>query len=409
MFLSVCYRLSLRRAPHDPQSYRHRSRGYRSAVFASLFLLLIGSVAEQSAVAETKQARTAQQRQQQQKKINDSALMILSAHPGTSYFTLARDIVTAVGETEELRLMAVDGAGGADNLRDLIYLRGIDLALVPANVLAHPSTAASFGPNLAQRLTYVAQLYGEEIHILAGRAIASLEDLRGKKIAIPPQDGNVTFSVNDLLERLNIGAEVVVMATPDAIDEVRSGAVAALVLMGGKPLRTVVSLPKDGSLRLLPLPHTEALADAYAPAAFRSSDYPSLIPDGQTIETVSVGAVLVANNVPKTDDAYRRVARFVPAFFSALSELAGPQWHPKWSEVNLAADVTSLPRFAAAREWLVRIRRQQATAMQKGFEEFLNTTGNPGLATLSPAQRQELFEEFVKWTRKSVAPPQPRR
>ena len=164
---------------------------------------------------------------------------------------MARDIAAAIGETEELRLLAVDGAGGADNIRDLLFLRGIDLALVPANVLAHPSTAASFGPNLPQRLNFVVQLYSEEIHILAGRTIASLEDLRGKKIAIPRHDANAEFSVNDLLQRLGIEAEVVAMAVPDAIDEVRSGAVAALVLMGGKPLRTVASLPKDGSLRLL--------------------------------------------------------------------------------------------------------------------------------------------------------------
>src|SRR5262249_47054616 len=142
MFLSACYRSSLARAHHDAQSYRYRSHRYASAVLASLFLLLIASTAEQSARAQTNQ--TKQARAAQQKKINDSALMILSARPGTSYFTMAHDIATAVGETEELRLMAVDGAGGADNLRDLIYLRGIDLALVSANVLAHPSTAASF-------------------------------------------------------------------------------------------------------------------------------------------------------------------------------------------------------------------------------------------------------------------------
>jgi len=399
MYLSACYRSSLLRAQHDAQSYRHRSRRYRSTVFASLLLLLIGWTAEQSAVAQTRQARAEQQR-----KINDSALMILSARPGTSYFTMARDIAAAVGETEELRLIAVDGAGGADNLRDLLYLRGIDLALVPANVLAHAGTAAAFGPNLGQRLTHVAQLYGEEIHILAGRAIASVEDLRGKKIAIPRHDRNAEFTVNDLMERLKINVELVAMATPDAIDEVRSGAVAALVLMGGKPVRTVASLPKDGSLRLLPLPYAEGLTDAYTPAAFRSSDYPSLVPDGQTVETVTVAAVLVA----KSDDPSRRVARFVPAFFSALSELAGPQWHPKWSEVNLAADMTSLPRFAAAKEWLVRTRQQQADAMQKNFEEFLSATGGPALATLPPGQRKELFEEFVKWTRKSVGTPQPR-
>jgi TRAP-type uncharacterized transport system substrate-binding protein len=365
-------------------------------------MLVVGWAAERSAFAQPKQQRAAQQ-----KKINESALMILSGRPGTTYFTMARDIVSAIGETSDLRLMAVDGAGGADNIRDLLYLRGIDLALVPANVLSHPSTAATFGPNVPQRLHYIARLYGEEIHVLAGRGIGSIGDLRGKKIAVPLQDGNAAFSVNDLLQNLQIEAEVVPMTPADAVDEVRSGALAALVTMGGKPLRFVAGLPKDGSLRLLPLPHGEHLGDAYTPSAFRSTDYPSLISDGQSVETVSVGAVLVANNLPKADESYRRIAKFVPAFFSALSELAGPQWHPKWSEVNLAADLTSLPRFAASTEWLARIKKQQAVAMQQGFEKFLSTTGASGPA-LSPKQRRELFEEFVKWTRGSAGTPQRR-
>jgi TRAP transporter TAXI family solute receptor len=407
MRLSVCFRVSNPHAPGDAQCYRSEARRYRPTVLAIVLVLLIGWNAEQSALGETK-SQPKNQRAAQQKKVNDSALLISSGRPGTSYFAMARDIVSAIGETDELRLVAVDSGGGTDNIRDLLFLRGIDLALVPANVLAHASTAASFGPAFPQRVNYISQLYSEEIHILVGRDIASIEDLRGRKVAVPRQDGNAEFSVNDLLQRLQVEAEVVPLAEADAIDELRSGAIAALVLMGGKPLRSVASIPKDGSLRLLPLPHAEPLGDAYAPAAFRSSDYPSLIADGQTVETVSVGAVLVANNMAKTDESYRRVAKFVPAFFTALSELAGPQWHPKWSEVNLATDLAGWARFAAARELLTKIRREQATAMQKNFEEFLSTTGGPGLSTLSPKQRRELFEEFIKWSRKSVDTSQPR-
>lgn len=367
-----------------------------------MLVLLMGWSAEQSTFAQSKPQRAAQQ-----KKVNESALMMTSGRPGTSYFAMARDVAAAIGETDDLRLVAVDGGGGTDNIRDLLFLRGIDLALVPVNVLAHASTTASFGPALPQRLNYISQLYSEEIHILAGRGIASVEDLRGKRVAVSRQDGNAEFSINDLLQRLQVEAQVVRIAQADALDEVRSGAIAALVLMGGKPLRSLASLPKDGSLRFLPLPHAQALGDAYAPAAFRSADYPSLIADGQTVETVSVGAVLIANNVAKTEESYRRIAKFVPAFFTALSELAGPQWHPKWSEVNLATELRGWTRFAAASEWLTRIKREQAAAVQKGFEEFLGTTGGPGLSTLSPKQRRELFEEFIKWTRRSGdTPPQ---
>jgi TRAP-type uncharacterized transport system substrate-binding protein len=361
---------------------------------------LMGGLAGQAAPAATSSALRASLAQQ--RKHNDNALMILGGYPGTSYSVLAHDMAAALGGRDGLRLLAVDAAGGVESLRDLLLLRGVDLALTPANVLVYVNAEATFGPGLQERLTYITQLYGEEVHILVGPGTDSFEKLRGKKIAVPPEDGNAEFAVQDLLRRLRIEAEVVKVAAPDAIDEVRSGGFGALVLVGGKPLRFVAGLPKDGSLRLLALPSTQALGDGYAPADFRSEDYPALIPSGQTIDTASISAVLVTNNTAKSDESNRRITKFVPAFFGALSELAGPQWHPKWSEVNLAATLNGWSRFAAAKEWLDRSTQEQSASVQKAFEEFLAANSPPGAPALSPSARRQLFEEYVKWTRNSM-------
>jgi len=370
-------------------------------IVAALFLPLMGWLAGQAAFAQTsnpsKPSVVAQQ-----KKHNETALMILGGFPGTPYFGLAHDIATALGTSHGLRLVAVDAPGGTESLRDLLLLRGIDLALVPANALAYANETTSFGPGLQQRLTYITQLYGEEVHILVGQGIRSLGDLNGKKIAVPPEDGNSEFTAHDLLRRFRVDAEVIKVAAPDAIDEVRSGTFAALLLMGGKPLRFVAGLPKDGSLRLLAVPSTQPLGEGYSPTGFRSDDYPTLIPDGQTIDAISVSALLVANNTAKSDESNRRITRFIPVFFDALSDLAGPQWHPKWSEVNLAAPLAGWSRFVTAEEWLDRAKREQMALIQRGFEGFLSATRPPGSPALSPKARSELFDEFVKWTRNSM-------
>jgi TRAP-type uncharacterized transport system substrate-binding protein len=402
---SICRRsVLLVRCAVQPCHHPPLKNGF--VVVAALFFLLLGWFVGQAAFAETTNA-SKPALLAQQKKHNETVLMILGGVPGTPYFRLAHDMVTALGTNHGLRLLAIDAPGGIETLRDLLLLRGIDLALVSANALTYANETTSFGPGLQQRLTYIAQLYGEEVHILVGRGIKSLVDLNGKKIAVPPDDGNSEFSAQDLLRRLRIDAEVVKVAAPDAIDDVRSGAFAALLLVGGKPLRFVAGLPKDGSLRLLAVPSTQPLGDGYLPTGFRSDDYPTLIPDGQTIDTVSISAVLVANNTPKSDESNRRVTRFVPAFFDALSELAGPQWHPKWTEVNLAAPLAGWSRFATAEEWLDRAKREQMALVQRGFEGFLSATRSSGSPPLSPKARSELFEEFVKWTRNSMGKPGP--
>jgi uncharacterized protein len=369
-------------------------------VILAVPFLLTGWLAAPAALAQT--SSTFRAALPQQKQVNEGALMVLGGYPGTTYSGMAHDIATALGGRDGLRLVAVDAAGGTERLRDLLFLRGIDLALVPANTLVYADEAAIFGPGFRVRLTYLTLLYGEEVHILVGPGTDSFENLRGRKIAVPPEDDNTEFAVRDLLRRLGIKAEVIRVAAPDAIDEVRSGRFAAFVIMGGKPLRFVAGLPKDGGLRLLSLPSNQALGDGYSPADFRSDDYPALIPSGRTIDTVSVSAVLVTNNTPKSDDSNRRITKFVPPFFGALSELTGPQFHPKWGEVNFTATLPGWSRFAAAQEWLDKTTQEQSASIQRAFEKFLRANSPPGSPPISPKERRQLFEEFMKWTREST-------
>jgi hypothetical protein len=59
-------------------------------------------------------------------------------------------------------------------------------------------------------------------------------------------------------------------------------------------------------------------------------------------------------------------------------EFAGLRWHPKWSEVNLAATLTRWPRFPTAKEWLGRTLREQTASVQREFDQFLQVNSPPG-------------------------------
>ncbi|HKD30426.1 MAG TPA: hypothetical protein VKC66_31525, partial [Xanthobacteraceae bacterium] len=164
---------------HSSHAWRLRPVGI--VVIAILFFPLIAFLTGQPAPAQilqgptlqaqaqtsqgqTSQGRTSQGRtyrashraglgQQEllQKKHNEGALMMLGGYPGTSYFNLAHELAGAPIWSDDLRLIAVDARGGIESLRDLLLLRGIDLALVPKNVLDYADTTASFGPGLRER------------------------------------------------------------------------------------------------------------------------------------------------------------------------------------------------------------------------------------------------------------------
>jgi len=365
-------------------------------------LSLVGGAVRAQTAAPLYPATVSQQ-QAVRVALNNNSLIVAAGHPDASYLAMAHDIAAALPRTGDVRLLPLAAAGGAENLRDLVFLRGVDLAIVPANVLTQTKTIeAQLGPGVTQRIAYVTHLYAEEVHLLVASSVGAIEGLRQRKVAVSPDDGNAQFTARDLFERLGIGAEIVRLRPAEAIDQVRSGTIAAALFVGGKPLQLPANLPKDGRLRLLNLPFPQGMEQGYIPATFRAEDYPTLIPPGLSVETVAVGAVLMANSARGYEESSRRLARFVPEFFAGIAELTLAGRHPKWRELNLAAPLPGWTRLPAAEEWLRNAREQQTAVLQKGFEKFLESTRAPGAPEIAPAERKKLFEEFVNWTRKSV-------
>ena len=109
--------------------------------------------------------------------------------------------------------------------------------------------------------------------------------------------------------------------------------------------------------------------------------------------------MLVAYNWPKDTDRYRRIEKFIEAFFPRLAEFQKAPRHPKWVEANLSATIPNWKRFPAAEEWVKRYREQQEQKQQvarKQFDQFVaaRTTAQRGL---SGEDRDQLFQEFLKW------------
>jgi len=68
-----------------------------------------------------------------------------------------------------------------------------------------------------------------------------------------------------------------------------------------------------------------------------------------------VQTILAVYNWPATSDRYRRVSRFIDAFFTKFERLQNPPFQPKWSEVNLAGTVQGWTRYPVADQVLSKI------------------------------------------------------
>jgi hypothetical protein len=126
----------------------------------------------------------------------------------------------------------------------------------------------------------------------------------------------------------------------------------------------------------------------------RTRIIPRLVDQDKPVETLAVGSLLAVFNWPENSDRYNRVKRFVDAFFSRFDEFLQPGRHPKWKEVNLAAEVPGWERVKAAQEWLDRAKMaSKPSPLGQSFEDFMS---NKGVAA-SAEQREALFREFLAW------------
>jgi hypothetical protein len=170
--------------------------------------------------------------------------------------------------------------------------------------------------------------------------------------------------------------------------------------VGCKPLTQVAALPKDGSLRLLSLPFQALSGEGYAPAVFVAEDYPALIPPGAIVETVAVGAVLMAS---KTGEETRRIARHTPALLAAISTLAASSRHPGWRDVNLGTVLPGWFRVEAAERWLNEAFAQRKQQLKDVSPPPRASRPVKSTAVSAPRERKKVLDDFDAWARQSAA------
>jgi len=330
-------------------------------------------------------------------RTNANTVTIVSGSPEGASLAIAHDLSAVLDDGEQFRVLPLVGKGGGQNIRDVRFLKGVDLGIAPANLLNAFRRSNEIG-NLDGKIVYIAKLFGEEMHVAvrANSNIRSFEQLAGKPINLGRTGSGTQLSARDVFSRLNMKIEEVNLDQTEALEKLRAGQITASVLISGKPAAPMTKVTAEQGLRLLRVPFTKSLQDDYLPGVLTSEDYPGLVQAGEDVETIAAAAVLIAYNWPKGSEPYRRLEDFVVRFFSKLDAFTqSPHRHSKWREANFAAPFVGWTRFQPAEDWLAR-NRETLTARRQ-FNEFLSSrlgVDVPG----SEEERERLFNDFVKWS-----------
>ena len=159
-----------------------------------------------------------------------------------TYMTFANELAEVLDDGDNLRVIPIVTYGAASNLDDLLYLRNIDVAVTQADVFEYFRTQRKIS-NLESRVNYIVRLPVSEMHVLARTDITSIEDLRGKKVSFGPAGSASSLTGTIVFQRLGVQVEQVLYDNPTALQKLKTGELAALVRVIGKPIDFFAKIP----------------------------------------------------------------------------------------------------------------------------------------------------------------------
>ena len=324
-------------------------------------------------------------------QINENTVGIISGSPSAddTYMQIAYDLASVLNDSDRLRILPIIGIGGPQNIRDVRYLKGVDIGLTQVTVLNSFRSSNQTLGNYDDKIVYIAKLFNEEVHLLARPEITSIDQLNGRKVNLDQVRSGTSYTMRDVFKRLDIKVEEVNLSQTEAIEKLNAGEIAATALVAGKPANFIAGRRFQQGIHLLPIPFvTES---DFLPTEFTAADYPNLIPPGQSVATIADQVVLIGFNWPKDSERFQRVRRFVEAFFPKIDEFRNSLRHVKWREVHLAAKLSGWKRFGPAEEWLA------ANGPDRSNPPAISPAADTRPDVEASRANDKLFRQFMQW------------
>ena len=310
---------------------------------------------------------------------------IVTGGPSGVYAAVGNDLLRLLDDrkSQALRLGALIGSGSINNLDDLWNLPGVSLAIVQGDVLSAYAAEPDQFKWLNTNLRYVSRLHTEVLHVVArrdglARGLHDVCALRGKRINVGGLGSGAKITADRVFNGiLGLGVTLDPGSLAEAFDQLADGRVDALAYVVGRPAPVFADdkLAKrfgGGSLDWLDVPRglldtgcggaaprAGGEAAVYEPAWLTSADYPALIRDGRTVDTIGVPAVLAAYRFEdRRNGRAAATASFVQGFFARAADPEGGLGRASggfsraWCGVDLAAAVGGWQRDESAADWL---------------------------------------------------------
>jgi TRAP-type uncharacterized transport system substrate-binding protein len=382
-----------------------------------ILTLQIGVFAQRSeSFAQTPQAKPPVEDSlyaEEKQRTNAGAVSIMVSGLNCTCMQFAEDIRNVVNDLRPggQRALISIGEGGVQNLKDMNFLLGVHMAIVDEKdlKLLKENDPVVYG-NADEKFRYITKLYNAEFHILARNEIRSVAELDGKAVNAELVGSQTDVVATKIFGTLGIKVKLTHYDDVLAQEKLLKGELSAIVFSTGAPQESLQQLKKSDGVHFLALDEAslpgydlKPILTDYLPAELTAEYYPNLIAGSETVPTVASRMILAIYNWPENGERYNRNTLFTGEFFRKIEQFRHASRHPKWKEVNIAAEVPGWTRFKPAQQWLDRHKTLLSSSSQPAgspseqktvFENFINSQSGATGRSLSAKERDALFKEF---------------
>lgn len=265
------------------------------------------------------------------------------ADPASPAVQMVNDLAAKLGRNG-MRVLPIAGEGAAGNLRDLLMLRGVDLAILDSDVLAHLDQSGEY-PEARRRIRFVTHLFDQTIYLLARKGVGSLDALRGRTIAA----ARGAATARTLFGLLKIAVDVKAIEGQRPLSSQDLAGIDGLLVTSAELGRFGLNGAVLADFVLMPVPQSPAILATYRPVRIGTDELAGMqrMQPG-TVDTVAVSTLLAVFDWTPQQSRHANVSSFIKAMFAALPDLRNGPDGAIWRQVDLRADIPGWTRYGAA-------------------------------------------------------------
>jgi TRAP transporter TAXI family solute receptor len=218
---------------------------------------------------------------------------------------------------------------------NLIKEGKVEMAFVMSDVLTEAVEGIGNFPEKVDEVQQIAALYPNYVQIVttADSGIKTIEDLKGKRVAVGDQNSGVEVNARNLLNGFGItydDLKVDYLGYAEAADGLKSGSIDAAFLTSGLPNSSVMELAASIDLELVTVDPAKIEEIAKDQPYFVALDIPAnTYGNAEAIPTAAIMNALVVSSDLSEDDVYKLTKKF----FDSLDTLGNS--HQAATEITL--------------------------------------------------------------------------